>query len=590
MKTMKSTLSLILFLACTLALSAQVTLRYDRNETLTYDEIIAACQYLADHHPEAVLLEAGTTDVGKPLHLFILSRTGLTTPEEAASAGLPVIFINNGIHPGEPEGIDASIQLVMDILGNKNGMKAYLDKVILCIIPVYNVGGVLDRSAYHRANQDTPPETGFRGNGKHLDLNRDFIKADSRNARSLEHIFRLLNPLVFLDTHTTNGSDHQYTLTLIPTMYQKMEPAMGRFFHETMVPALFDYMKHTPYEMIPYVASVHGTPDKGIAAFNDLPRFSTGYAALFNTFAFMTENHVYKPFRDRVRSVYLFMKGLTDFTARNGTKMLQLKKEAEAATARQKEFVLTWRLDTTKYRMIPFKGYELRQYTGAVTGLPYYWYDRQKPYTKEIRYYDTFLPVKQVTAPRYYIIPQAWQEAVRRLQINRITMYRLATDTTVTLQVPYITSLDKGTRPYNGHYQHHNVRYRLEERPVKLWRGDYIIPVDQPGNKYLVQTLEPDAPDAFFAWNFFDPVLDRREYFSPSTFEEKAAEVLKNDPQLKKAFEEKRKSDSAFAASRYRQLSYIYTHSPWLEDSWMRVPVYRLDEKTGLPLVQDPAQ
>jgi len=397
MKTMKSTLSLTLFLACTLALSAQVTLRYDRNETLTYDEIIRAYQEMATRYPEATLLEAGTTDVGKPLHLFILSRTGLTTPEEAASAGLPVIFINNGIHPGEPEGIDASIQLVMDILGNKDGMKAYLDKVI-----------------------------------------------------SLEHIFRLLNPLVFLDTHTTNGSDHQYTLTLIPTMYQKMEPAMGRFFHETMVPALFDYMKHTPYEMIPYVASVHGTPDKGIAAFNDLPRFSTGYAALFNTFAFMTENHVYKPFRDRVRSVYLFMKGLTDFTARNGTKMLQLKKEAEAATARQKEFVLTWRLDTTKYRMIPFKGYELRQYTGAVTGLPYYWYDRQKPYTKEIRYYDTFLPVKQVTAPRYYIIPQAWQEAVRRLQINRITMYRLATDTTVTLQVPYITSLDKGTRPYNG--------------------------------------------------------------------------------------------------------------------------------------------
>ncbi len=582
---MKHLLLLTLLLSLLLPLSAQVPLRYDHDETLTYDEIIRAYQYLSGHYPEAVLLEAGTTDVGKPLHLFILSRAGLSTPEEVAAAGLPVIFVNNGIHPGEPEGIDASIQLAMDILRNKEGMNSWLDKVILCIIPVYNVGGILDRSAYHRANQETPPETGFRGNGKHLDLNRDFIKADSRNARSLERLFRLLKPLVFLDTHTTNGSDHQYTLTLIPTMYQKMEPAMGQFFHETMVPELFDYMKHTPYEMIPYVASLHGSPDKGIAAFNDLPRFSTGYAALFNTFAFMTENHVYKPFHDRVRSVYLFMKGLTQFTARHGKEMLQLKEEADAATARQKEFVLTWHLDTTHYRMIPFRGYEQRKYTGTVTGLPYYWYDRQRPYTKEIRYYDTFLPAKRVTAPRYYIIPQAWQAVIERLRINGIRMERLGCDTTLTLQVYYITSLDKGTRPYNGHYQHRNVQYRSEERPVKLYRGDYIIPVDQPGNKYLVQTLEPDAPDAFFAWNFFDPVLDRREYFSPSTFEEKAAKVLEQDPALRKTFEEKRKSDSTFATSRYQQLSYIYNHSPWLEDSWMRVPVYRLDRKADLPVI-----
>ena len=583
MKNIKRTLSFALFCAITLALPAQMTLRYDRNETLTYDEIIAAYRYLAGHHPEATLLEAGTTDVGKPLHLFILSRAGLSTPEEVAAAGLPVIFINNGIHPGEPEGIDAAIQLSMDILDNKAGMKAYLDKVILCIIPVYNVGGVLDRSAYHRANQDTPPETGFRGNGKHLDLNRDFIKADSRNARSLEHLFRIINPLVFLDTHTTNGSDHQYTITLIPTMYQKMEPAMGLFFHDTMVPALFDYMDHTPYGMIPYVASLHGSPDKGIAAFNDLPRFSTGYASLFNTFAFMTENHVYKPFHDRVRSVYLFMKGLTGFTNRHGEEMLQLKKEADAVTARQKEYVLTWRLDTSRYETILFKGYEMKKMTGAVTGLPYRWYDTTRPHTWEIRYYDHFLPVKKIQAPCCYIIPQAWEAVIERLRINGIHMERLQRDTTLTLQVYYITSLDKGTRPYNGHYQHHNVRYHLEERPVKLWRGDYLVPVDQPGNRYLVQALEPDAPDAFFAWNFFDPVLDRREYFSPSTFEEKAAKVLEKDPVLRKAFEEKRKNDSTFARSRYQQLNYIYTHSPWLEDSWMRVPVYRVPTGGMLP-------
>ena len=353
---MKIIPSLAAFLFFSLSLTAQVTLRYDRNETLTYDEIISAYRTLDRQYDQARLIRIGTTDVGKPLHLFILSGARLFDPEKIAASGMPVIFINNGIHPGEPEGIDASIQLSMDILADREGLGSLLDKIILCIIPVYNVGGVLQRSAYNRANQDTPHETGFRGNGQHLDLNRDFVKADSRNARSLERTFRILRPLVFLDTHTTNGSDHQYTITLIPTMYEKMEPAMGKYFHETMVPALFDYMRHTPYEMIPYVASIHGTPDKGIAAFNDLPRFSTGYAALFNTFAFMTENHVYKPFRDRVLSVYLFMKGLATFTANHGEEMMLLKQNADRQSALRKDFVLTWRLDTSRYTTIPFKG------------------------------------------------------------------------------------------------------------------------------------------------------------------------------------------------------------------------------------------
>ena len=367
-------------------------------------------------------------------------------------------------------------------------------------------------------------------------------------------------------------------------MYQKIEPAMGRFFHNTMIPALFDYMRHTPYEMIPYVNSIRGNPANGITAFNDLPRYSTGYAALFNTFAFMTENHVYKPFRDRVRSVYLFMKGLTDFTAGHGEEMMLLKKNADQEVKKQKNYVLTWRIDTGRYEMIPFKGFEMKEYQGTVTGLPYMWYDRSRPYTKKIRFYDTFLPVKTARAPDYYIIPQAWQAVIERLKINGIRMLRLQRDTTVTLETPYITSMDPGSRPYNGHYQHRNVQYRLEERPVRLYRGDYIIPVSQAGNKYIVETLEPDAPDAFFAWNFFDPVLDRREYFSPSTFEEKAAEVLAGDPELRKAFEAKRYSDSTFAASRYQQLNYIYTHSSWLEDSWMRVPVYRLNGTLTLPV------
>jgi len=573
------TFFIFLLMTGTLSLPASKKPLYEDNKTQSYEQLISAYRHLAREYPEASLLEAGETDIGKPLHLFILSGDKIFDPVKIGQSGRPVVFINNGIHPGEPAGIEASLQLAKDILTDKDHMGKYLDKVIICIIPVYNVGGMLNRSHYHRANQDTPPESGFRGNGKHLDLNRDFVKADSKNTRSLEKIFRETNPLVFLDTHTTDGSDHQYTITLISTLCQNMEPAMGKYFHNTMVPALFETMKKTPYEMIPYVNLIHGSPDKGISAYNDLPRYSTGYASLFNTFAFMTENHVYKLFRDRVKSVYFFMKGLIGFTHEHASEMMTLKKNADLSVAHQEKFVLSWELDTTVRKMIPFRGYSLSKRTGEVTGLPYRWYDHTRPFVKKIPFYENFNPVKTVEKPDYYIIPQAWEEAVERLRINGIRMVRLERDTLIQVTSMYITSVKYTQRPYNGHFQHRNIRYREEKQMVKFYRGDYIIPTDQPGNRYIIQVLEPDAPDSYFSWNFFDPVLDRREYFSPSTFEEKALDVLEKNPDLKKRFEEKKKSDPAFARNRYQQLGFIYNHSPWLEKSYMRVPVFKVTKE-----------
>ncbi len=585
---MKRSCSLLLvFAALFLPLTAQPVQRFEQGETLTYDELIAAYRWLSDHYDAARLLEAGTTDAGRPLHLFVITGSRLFDPVALGRSGRPVILINNGIHPGEPDGMEASLLLARALLDGTLP-PAWHDSVVVAIIPVYNVGGMLQRSPYHRANQSSPRETGFRGNARHLDLNRDFVKADSRNARSLERLFTTLRPLVFLDTHTTNGSDHRYTITLIPTMYQKMDSVMGTFFHRTMVPALYGAMSRTPYPMTPYVDPLYGTPERGIVAFNDLPRYSTGYASLFNTFAFMTENHVYKPFADRVRSAYLFMQALTAFTVTHGREMMRMKQQADRRTADQKEYVLSWQLDTTRYTMIPFLGYRMVRMTGAATGLPYRWYDREQPCSCRVRYYDHFVPDKSVQAPAFYILPQAWEEAVRRLRLNGIRMYRLMRDTTLTLTVRYITGMETGNRPYNGHYRHRNIRCRTTKQKIPLYRGDLVIPVDQSGNRYLIQTLEPEAPDAFLAWNFFDPILERREYFSPATFEERAAEILARDTVLRRAFEARRRSDSTFAADRYNQLLFIYSHSPWQEDSWMRVPVYRLEENTLLPLEELP--
>ena len=148
-------------------------------------------------------------------------------------------------------------------------------------------------------------------------------------------------------------------------------------------------------------------------------------------------------------------------------------------------------------------------------------------------------------------------------------------DTVLDVEVSYIENYKTTERPYNGHFWHRDVEIRKTREAITFRAGDWIIPASQEAIEYLVQTLEPQAYDSFFSWNFFDEVLFRNEYFSPYIFEESAWLLLQSDDALAAEFKRKQETDSAFAANSYLQLRYIYEHSPWSEPTYRRYPVYR---------------
>lgn len=557
------------------SLPAQIELPYKNNQTLPYDRVIELYQQLDREFKTAMLIETGTTDVGKPLHLFIISKDQVFEPEQVKKEGKRVVFILNGIHPGESCGVDASLLFADDLLRNKNNMGDYLDNTVVCIVPVYNVGGYLKRSAWNRANQVGPEETGFRGNARNLDLNRDFIKTDTKNARSFTTTFRAWDPDVFLDTHTTDGSDHQYTITLIATNSQKIHPLAGQFMDKEFVPGLYRLMKETPYELTPYVNYIISSPENGITGYNDLPRLSTGYASLFNTIAFMTENHAYKPFPDRVESVRYFMINLLKLTHENADEIGQIREQAKHETSQQTEFHIEWELDTSRFETITFKGYKREKRTSPLTGQEMWYYNHNETYTKEIPYYKYFKPVKQVIKPDLYIIPQTWEHVIHRLELNNIKLRQLQTDTVIRVEAYYIDDVQTSGQLNNGHYKHDKVTTRTEVQEIQFFKGDYLIPVDQPENRFIIETLEPEAQDSYFSWNFFDPILERREYFSPATFDTMAIGILDSDPVLKRDYVRKMETDPDFSGSYYAQMSFIYSRSKWAETSYRRYPVYR---------------
>lgn len=568
-----------LFLSSFLSAQKQplLQLKYEENYTPTYDEVLGMYRLLDKTYDNAVLVEKGKTDSGKPLHLFIINNEPVFDPLKIREQGKSVLLINNGIHPGEPEGIDASLWFCDDILRNKDGMDEILKNTVIIIIPVYNIGGHLNRGAYNRSGQTTPYETGFRGNAKNLDLNRDFVKADSQNALSFYQIFNEWDPDVFLDTHTTNGSDHQYSITLITPSPARFPKVLQDYIQDEFVPALFAGMKKGTYELIPYVDFIYDDPRKGMSLFQGSPRYSNEFATMFNCIGMVTENQIYKAFPDRVKSCYQFINVLAKYTSENSETIKNKRTQGFREAMAMKDFPISYKLDTTIFRMVEFKGYEaVKNQVSPVTGLERFGYDTSKPYTDSVRYFDHWIPVETVKVPEFYVLPQGYAAVIERLDLLGIRYSRLEKDSVINVTVDYIDDFGTASRPYNGHYYHNKVSTHTENQKLQYYKGDIVIPIRQDKIKYLLETLEPKAEDSFFRWNFFDNILDQREYFSSYGFEENALKYLNEHPKFKAEFDKKRNEVPEFAKNHRAQLAYIYNNTEWLEKTWKRYPVGKI--------------
>jgi hypothetical protein len=567
----------VLGLGLQLRVSAQdLSTRFERTqgrETATYTECISYYRTLDKRFPQIKLLEMGPTDAGYPLHLAVYSGSGDFDFNSLRKKNKRIILINNGIHPGEPDGIDASMQLLRNLALGKQKLP---DNIVLAVIPVYNIGGALNRSTYYRPDQNGPDAFGSRGNAQNLDLNRDFIKADSRNARSFQQIFQLTDPDVFIDNHVSNGADYQHVMTLLSTQYGKLGGIMGEYLNKEFEPGLYKLMKDRGYDLVPYVNHFGETPDSGWVQYSDGPRYSSGYAALFHTFGFVPETHMLKPYPQRVKATYELMECFIQFVSQHSEEIRQLRQQTKQAVLNQQTFPLEWKPDMSRHSTITFRGYAAGHKPSDISGLPRLYYDRSKPYERQVPFYNFVQPGNFVQKPEAYIIPQGWWAVIDLLKNNHVIMQRLPKDTTILVEVYHIKDYKTVQRPYEKHYLHSQVKVTAAKMPVPFRKGDYYIPLHQNANRYLVETLEPTGGDSFFAWNFFDAILAPKEHYSSYVFEDTAAEYLRQHPEVKAELEQRKSQDSAFASNAAAQLEFVYSHSVYAEPGYMRYPVYRV--------------
>jgi hypothetical protein len=543
-------------------------------QSATHQESIDYFQSLDATYNAIKMEQIGNADGGYPLHIVYYDASQSFDPTKWRLEGKIVILINNGIHAGEPDGIDASMLLLRDAATGKLKVPA---NVVLAVVPVFNVGGAMNRNSYSRANQNGPVEYGFRGNGQNLDLNRDFMKCDAMETQSLQRLFTKIDPEIFVDNHVSDGADYQHVMTLLPTQHHKLGGSLGSLLYSSFTPAIYKAMAARGYELVPYVNNFDNTPENGWTAFYEPPRFASGYAALYQCIGYVVETHMLKPYVDRVKATKAIMECIITLAAARAKDIQQARNSDRQTLLAATTLPIEWKVDTTQKDKVVFKGYQSGYKASAVSGLPRLYYDRSKPFTKTVPYLDHYKPSQEVTVPLAYIVPRGWTAVIRRLRENGVNLQLLSADTSIMVTSTYIADYVTSSKPYEKHYVHRDIKVTKKEGYVGFKKGDYMILTSQRAKRYLVEALEPTAPDGFFAWNFFDGILVQKEGFGDYVFEDLAAELLADDAELKALLIAKQKEDTAFAKNAGAQLDFVYRHSKYMEPGYMRVPVFRIE-------------
>ena len=551
----------------------------NQNQTTAWAECIAFYEKLAADFPNVLhFSQIGTSDAGIPIHAGVVSADGVFERAQLKASARPVFFNNNGIHPGEPEGIDVCMALVRDFCVQPERLAA-LGQTVFLFIPIYNVDGSLNRQNTSRVNQDGPEQFGFRANSRNLDLNRDFIKCDSLSAQVFNRFFADWDPDVMVDTHTSNGADYSYTMTLIQTQADKLGGALGTYLRESMLPAIFQEMTARGWPTCPYVNPVKVSPDEGIEDFLETPRFSTGYAALHHTLGFMPETHMLKPYADRYAAMQALVQTVLAFTVANAVEIQTLRAQAKAESAKKSLWPVYWQADYSRQSKFLFKGFKAVQHPSKLGNYQRLAYDRTQPWEADIAYFNYFNPSIQIKTPQAYLIPQAWREVIERLIWNKVELKRLDADQRFSVQSYQILSVQSRAHAYEGHMFHDEVMLQRRAEIIYARAGDYLLDLRQPNARYAVETLEPQAHDSFFRWGFFNSILEKKEHFSDYIFEDTALEMLQEDAELNAKFEQWQQHFPAQLADQNAVLEFIFTHGArHREPEWRRYPVYSVFE------------
>ncbi len=581
----------------------------DYLRTPDYAETVRYLDRLEGAHPDRLRIENfGRTGEGRDLKVAICSADGRFDPAAIHASGRVVLLVQNAIHAGEMDGKDACLALLRDLLFDPK-MGRLLERVAVVAIPVYNIDGHERRSPYNRINQNGPEEMGWRANGRNLNLNRDYLKADAPETRAFLRLFRRWSPDFFVDNHVTDGADFQYDVTFGLDETPDVFPETARWIREAVTPELEREVNASGHLALPGLVNLvdETDPAQGLEFTYNAPRFSTGYMVLESRPGLLVELHMLKSYRERVTADYTILRALLSVLNRDAGTLAEINRRADrdaeslGITDRERwpfPLALAWDGTVSDVR---FRGRRFERFRSDVSGATAVRYGPE-PWEATIPVRSGVRVVASTLPPAGYIVPPQWNEVIDVLEAHGIELERTTSAWTGEVERYRCAGMRWSTDPFEGRHpvlSAGNVESAmgrfgscsLSVESMSFPSGSAVVPLRQKLSKVAIHWLEPEAPDSALRWGFFAPIFEQKETGEPYVLERLATEELARDPALKVEFERRLASDATFGADPRARLDFFYDRSPWWRANRVgEYPVGRLRSLDGLPIPSRPGQ
>ncbi|MCX6269742.1 MAG: M14 family metallopeptidase [Bacteroidetes bacterium] len=587
MKENRFILVLLLMLFPFIYCSAQQTTMetfYEKSgfrETPRYDKTIRFCKQLAQASPWVHYTRFGTSLQGRDLPLVIVDKRGNFDPQAVHNSNNAVVLIQACIHAGEPDGKDAGLMLIRDIVISKK-YENLLDNVTLLFIPILNVDGHERFGPGNRINQNGPAEAGWRTNALNLNLNRDYLKAETPEIKSWLSLYQEWLPDFFIDCHVTDGADFQYVITYGMETCGDMDPALTRWQSDEFLRTVDIKMKESGYPIISYVSFRNWhDPRSGLESWATPPMLSQGYCMVQNRPSLLIESHMLKDYKTRVTATYEMLRHSLEVLNRDYRKVIDMVRESDKFTVgelRKTPFPIQYEMSEKDSVMIDFLGFEYTSEKSALSGGQWFKYTN-KPAVFRIPYFNKVFPSITAMLPEAYLIPPEWKEVIDKLSVHGIQYFTTKKETRLKVSSYRFREVTFKPIPYEGR-QIASFKCDTILEEVTWPVGTIVVDMNQRSAKVIAYLLEPMASTSLAYWGFFNTIFEQKEYAESYVMEKMAREMMEKDPDIVVELQKMKTADPKFAQSPEMILNWFYERTPYWDHKFNVYPIGKTFDKS----------
>lgn len=531
-------------------------------------------------YSETISYLKGICKPGKPVQLYPYGLVGDQTaycistfhPGKIQVRTKPLLFIQAGIHSGEIDGKDAALLLCRDL--NRGLYKNLLEKADLLIIPVLNIHGHEMASPYNRPNQRGPENMGLRTNGENRNLNRDYMKLETKEIQLVQKLILETRPDLYMDIHVTDGADYQYDITY-GFVRKGHSPNIGQWLEKEFTPFVNRELENQGHIPGPFLNTTNGRDfSEGNSEYYYGPNFSHGYGDLVHLPTVLVENHSLKPYKQRVLGTYLLYKAALELLGLQAGKLQQARSKDES----RREDRLPYRFGISKttvpdtlalkairsrIRKSELSGGELVEWLGI-------------PETQRVPMYREEEPLAWLSRPKGYWIPPYATEVLEKLRLHGVVLdLPLEKAKRMEVEVTSFSAPEYGKSPSEGRIRC-KATSKTEAKMVEIPAGSRFASTDQVRGKLLMILLEPDAPESLFQWGFFLSVFQRTEYSEDYFLEPMARQMLENSEPLRREWEAQKQKDPSILSQPSAILNWFYERSPYYDSRYLQYPIFKV--------------